>query len=66
MDKPVLEENSSFRLFYLSFTSNLECGSYIVSAASKNISALVHSMEFLSPALVLYLYKSTIRPFMKY
>ena len=34
--------------------------------ASKNIGALIRSMEFLSPKVALYLYKSTIRPWMVY
>ena len=53
----------------LSFTSKLDWGSYIVSiakAASKKISALLCSVKFLSPELVLYLYKSTIRPCIEY
>ena len=35
-------------------------------AASKNIGALIRSMEFLSPEVALYLYKSAIRPCMVY
>ena len=69
MDKTVLEENLSFRLLGLSFTSKLDWESYIVSvakAASKKIGALQRSVKFLSPELVLYLYKSTIRPCMEY
>ena len=44
-------------------------GSYIVSIAkttSKKIGALIRSMKFLSPEVALYLYKSTIRPYMEY
>ena len=41
-------------------------GSSIAKAASKKIGALQRSMKFLSPDLVLYLYKSTIRPCMEY
>ena len=44
-------------------------GSYIVSiaeAASKKIGLLLRYMEFLSPEVALYLYKSTIRPFLEY
>ena len=69
MDKAVLEEKSSFRLLGLSFTSKLDWGSYIISiakAASKKIGALLRSVKFLSPELVLYLYKSTIRPCIEY
>ena len=53
----------------LTFSSNLDWGSYIVSiakTASKKIGALIRSMKFLSPEVALYLYKSTIRPCMEY
>ena len=44
-------------------------GSYIISIAKtaiKKIGALIRSMKFLSPEVPLYLYKSTIRPYMEY
>ena len=47
----------------------MDWGSYIVSiakTASKKIGALICSMKFLSPEVVLYLYKSTIWPCMEY
>ena len=47
----------------LTFSSELDWGSYIVSiakTASKKIGALIRSMKFLSPEVALYLYKSTI------
>ena len=69
MNKAVLEEKSSFRLLGLSFTSKLDWESYIISIAkdvSKNISAFLRSMTFLSPESVLYLYQSTIRPCVEY
>ena len=53
----------------LTFSSKLDWGSYIVSiakTATKKIGALIRSMKFLSPEVALYLYKSTIRPCMKY
>ena len=53
----------------LAFSSELDWGSYIVSiakTASKKIGALIHSMKFLSPEVALYLYKSTIQPYMEY
>ena len=53
----------------LTFFSNLDWGSYIISiakTASKKIGALIRSMKFLSPEVALYLYKSTIRPCMEY
>ena len=63
MDGSVLEENSSFTMLGLTFSSKLDWGSYIISIAkttSKKIGALICSMKFLSPEVALYLYKSTI------
>ena len=37
----------------------------IDKTASKQIGALIRSMQFLSPEVALYLYKSTIRPCME-
>ena len=55
-----------------SFSSKLDCGSYIVSVyqsitktASKKMGSLIHSMKFLSPE-VGHLYKSIVRPCMEY
>ena len=53
----------------LTFSSKLDWGSYIISiakTASKKIGTLICSMKFLSPKVALYLYKSTIRPYMGY
>ena len=53
----------------LNFSSKLDLGSYIIAIAktvSKKIGAWIRSMKFLSPEVVLYLYKSTIRPCMEY
>ena len=69
MDGSVLEEKSSFKMLGLTFSSNLDWGSYIVSiakTASKKIGALIRSVKFLSPDVALYLYKSTIQPCMEY
>ena len=69
MDGSVLEEKSSFKMLGLTFSSKLDWGSYIVSiakTASKKIRVLIRSMKFLSPEVALYLYKSTILPFMEY
>ena len=47
----------------LTFSSNLDRGSYIISiakTASKKIGTLISSMKFLSPEVALYLYKSTM------
>ena len=68
MDEPVLEEKSSFEMLGLTFSSKLNCVSYIISiakTASKKI-ALIRSLKFLSPEIALYLYKSAIRPCMAY
>ena len=45
---------------------NINISISIAKTASKKIGALIHSMKFLSPEVALYLYKSTIRPFMVY
>ena len=69
MDGSGLEETSSFKILGLTFFSKLNWGSYIISiakTASKKIGALICSMQFLSPEVALYLYKSTIRPCMEY
>ena len=69
MDGFVLEEKSSFKMLGLTFSSELDWGSYIISiakSASRKIGALIRSMKFLSPEIALYLYKSTIWPCMKY
>ena len=58
MDGSVLEEKTSFKMLGLTFSSKLDCGSYIVSiakTASKKIGALIRSMKFLSPEVALYL-----------
>ena len=69
MDGSVLEEKSSFKMLWLTFSSKLDWGSYFVSiakTASKKIGPLIHSMKYLSPEIALYLCKSTIRPCMEY
>ena len=63
MDGSVLEEKSPFKILGLTFSSKLDWGSYIISiakTASKKSGALICSVKFLSPKVVLYLYKSTI------
>ena len=63
MDGFVFVEKSSFKMLGLSFSSNLDWGSYFISitkTASKKIGAVIHCMKFLSPEVALYLYKSTI------
>ena len=69
MDGSVLEENSSFKMSGLTFSSKLDWGSYIISiakTASKKIGALICSMKFLTLEVALYFYKSNIRPCMEY
>ena len=69
MNGSVLEKNSSFKMLELTFSSKLNWGSYMISiakTASKKIGALICFMRFLSPVVVLYLYKSTIYPCMEY
>ena len=53
-----LEEKSSFKILWLTFSFKLDWGSYIISIAknaSKKIGALICSMKFLSPEAVLFL-----------
>ena len=69
MGGSIPEEKSSFKMLGLTFSSKLDWGSYIISVSktlSKKIGALIRSMKFLSPEFALYLYKSTIRPYMEY
>ena len=70
MDESVLQDKSSFlKMFGLTFSSELDWGYDIISiakTASKKIGPFIHSMRFLSSEDALYLYKSTIRPCMKY
>ena len=56
MDGSVLEGKSSFKMLGLTFSSELDWGSYIISIAktgSKKIRALIRSMKFLSPEVAL-------------
>ena len=69
MDGSVLEEKSSFKMLGLTFSFQLDWGSYIISiakTASKKIGDLIRYVKFLSPEVALYLYKSTIHPCMEY
>ena len=69
IDVSVLEEKSSIKMLGLSFSSDLDCNSYIVSiieTASKKIIFLIRSMKFFSPEVALYLYIFTIRPYLEY
>ena len=69
IDGSALKEKSYFKMLGLTFSSKLDCSSYIISiakTASKKIGALICSMKFLSPEVALYLYKSTIHPCMEH
>ena len=69
MDGSVLEEKSSFKMLWLTFSCKLDWGSYIISiakTAAMKIGALIRSMKFLYPEVALYLYKSIIRACMEY
>ena len=69
MDGSVLKEKSSFKMLGLTFSSQLDWGSYIISiakTASKKIGALIRSKKFLSPEVALCLYKSTLQSCMEY
>ena len=69
MGGSILEEKSCLKMLGLTFSSKLDWGSYIISiakTASKKIGALIRSMKFLSPEVALYLYKSTMCPYMEY
>ena len=69
MDGSVLETKPSFNNLGLTFPFILNWGCYIISIAKtacKKNGALIHSMKFLSPEVVLYLYKSIIRSCMEY
>ena len=65
----VLEEKSFFKMLGLTFSSELDWGSYIISIVkieSKKIGALICYMKILSPGVALYLHKSTTQPCMEY
>ena len=58
IDGSALEENSSFKMLGLTFSSKLDWSSYIIAIAkiaSKKIGALISSMKFLSPEVAMYL-----------
>ena len=69
MDGSILKEKSSFKMLGLTFSFELDWGSYIISiakTATKKIGALIRSIKFLSCEVALYLYKSTIYSCMEY
>ena len=72
MWKWMILEKKSFNMLGLAFSFKLDWGSCIISIAktlSKKIGILIRSTKFLSlrfSEVALYLYKSTIRPSIKY
>ena len=63
MDGSVLEEKSSFKTLWLTFSSKLDWGSYIISiakTASSKIGALIRTMKFF---LLRWLYISINLPY---
>ena len=67
-DGSIRWKKSSFKMLGLSFSSKLDCGFCIISIGKTAFkkTALIPSMEFFSPGVALYLYKSTIQPCMEY
>ena len=65
MHGSILQEKSSCKMLGLNFSLNWMIGSYIISVA-KIASNWIPSMKFLSPKVVLHLYKSSIHPSMEY
>ena len=68
MDVSVLKEKSSCKMLGLTFSSKLDWSSYIITIAKTAPKKIEHfdSIKFLSSEVALYLYKSTIQPFMEY
>ena len=69
MDGSVLDKKSFCKMLGLTFSSELDWGSEIISiakTASKEIGALSPTMKFFSPKVALYIYKSTIRSSLGY
>ena len=67
MDGSVLEERSSFKMLALTLSSKVDCVYCITSIGkTKKVGAFIHSMEFFSREVALYLYKSVIQPCMEY
>ena len=64
----ILRKNNLLRCWsWLSFLKGMRTLTLSVTkTASKKIGALIRFMKFLYPEAALYLYKSTIQPYMKY
>ena len=68
-DGSVLEDKSSFKMLGLTFSSKLDWSCCIISIAKtafEKIGALICSMKFLFPEVAVYLYRSTIQPYVEY
>ena len=64
-----LPEETTFRLLGLTFTQYMDWKPYIQSiakGASRKVGSLYRAQCFLTPESILYLYKSTFRPYMEY
>ena len=59
-DVSVLNENSSFKMLRLLFSSELDWGSYIIFADKTFFGTLIRSLKLFSSQIVLYLQKSMI------
>ena len=58
MDGSVLDKKITFKMLRLLLSSQLDCGSYIISIAktsSQDIGALIRSLKFISREVTLYL-----------
>ena len=69
MNGSVLEGKSSFKMLGLTFSFKFDWGAYIISTAktaSNKTGALVCSIQFVSPEVALYVYKSIILPCVEY
>ena len=68
-DGSVFEEKSSFKMLWLTFSSKMDWGYYVIFIAkivSKKIGPLISFMKLLSREVALYLYKPKIWPSMEY
>ena len=69
MNSILLQELADIRLLGLDLTSNLSWDKYtrsIAKRASQRVGCLYRARQYLPPTVMLYLYKSTIRPVMEY
>ena len=63
MGGSILEEKTYFKMLRLPFSSRLDWASYIISitkTASRKIGVVTHSMNFVSPEVVQYLYHTAL------